>query len=127
MQTIAQQPKHLQSHYIDTKAMPWEPTKVKGISSKILYSDESTGMSTILFNLAPGAIVPLHEHTSIEQTYILEGSLEDHEGKAFAEHFVWRPGGNIHEAVAPNGAVILCFFTKPNRFFSGMEFYTEKN
>jgi anti-sigma factor ChrR (cupin superfamily) len=116
----------LQSHYIDTAALEWQPTKVAGISSKILYSDESTGMSTILFKLAPGAVVPLHEHTGFEQTYVLEGSLEDHEGKALAQHYVWRPAGNVHEAHAPRGAVILSFFTKPNKFYSGMQFFTAK-
>jgi anti-sigma factor ChrR (cupin superfamily) len=116
----------LKSHYIDTTALDWEPTKIEGITAKILFSDQSSGMSTILFKMAPGAVVPLHEHTGFEQTYMLEGSLEDHEGKAFAQHFVWRPAGNIHEAHAPNGAVFLSFFTKPNKFFSGMHFYTEE-
>jgi hypothetical protein len=39
--------------------------------------------------------------------------------------FVWRPAGNQHEAVAPNGAVILGFFLKPNRFARGERFFTE--
>src|SRR6516225_8624791 len=50
-----------------------------------------------------GAVVPLHEHTALEQTYVIEGSLEDHEGKCGPGQFVWRPAGNQHEAVAPNG------------------------
>jgi hypothetical protein len=33
--------------------------------------------------------------------------------------FVWRPGGNQHDAVAPNGAVLLGLFLKPNRFACG--------
>jgi len=32
---------------------------------------------------------------------------------------VWRPAGNFHEAVAPNGAIILGFFLKANRFAAG--------
>ena len=31
--------------------------------------------------MAPGAVVPLHEHTAFEQTYVLEGRLTDHEGE----------------------------------------------
>ena len=57
--------------------------------------------------MAPGAVVPLHEHTALEQTYVLKGTLEDHEGVCGPGQFVWRPAGNQHEAVAPNGAVIL--------------------
>jgi len=67
---------------------------------KILYQDDE-GRSTILFKMAPGAIVPLHEHTALEQTFMLEGSLEDSEGSCGAGDFVWRPGGNVHVAHAP--------------------------
>jgi len=76
--------------------------------------------------LDPGAVVPLHEHTALEQTYVIEGTLEDHEGVCGPGQFVWRPAGNQHEAVAPNGAVLLGFFLKPNRFAYGERFFTEK-
>ena len=55
---------------------------------------------------------------------MIEGSLEDHEGKCGPGQFVWRPAGNQHEAVAPNGAVLLGFFLKPNRFAYGERFFT---
>ena len=73
---------------------------------KILYKDDE-GRSTILFKMAPGAVVPLHEHTALEQTFMLEGSLEDAEGSCGAGDFVWRPGGNIHVAHSPNGATFI--------------------
>jgi quercetin dioxygenase-like cupin family protein len=94
-----------------------------GIRIKVLYSDDS-GITTALFKLDPGAVVPLHEHVALEQTYVIEGTLEDHEGVCGPGQFVWRPPGNQHEAVAPNGAVILGFFLKPNRFAYGEEFFT---
>ena len=78
----------------------------------------------VVRELEPGAVVPLHEHTALEQTYVIEGSLEDHEGKCGPGQFVWRPTGNQHEAVAPNGAVLLGFFLKPNRFAYGEKFFT---
>jgi anti-sigma factor ChrR (cupin superfamily) len=113
------------AHYIDAPNMPWETTKFPGIKIKVLYADND-GATTALFKLDPGAIVPLHEHTALEQTYVIEGSLEDHEGKCGPGQFVWRPAGNQHEAVAPNGAVLLGFFLKPNRFAHGEKFFTEK-
>jgi quercetin dioxygenase-like cupin family protein len=111
------------AHYLDVPNMPWEPTKFPGIKIKVLYTDD-TGITTALFKLEPGAVVPLHEHTALEQTYVIEGSLEDHEGKCGAGQFVWRPAGNQHEAVASNGAVLLGFFLKPNRFAYGEKFFT---
>jgi anti-sigma factor ChrR (cupin superfamily) len=114
----------LASHYLDVPGMPWETTKFAGIRIKVLYSDDS-GITTALFKLDPGAVVPLHEHTALEQTFVLEGTIEDHEGVCGPGQFVWRPAGNRHEAVAPRGAVILGFFLKPNRFAHGEKFFTE--
>ena len=70
----------LASHYLDVPNMPWEPTKFPGIRIKVLYSDDS-GITTALFRLDPGAVVPLHEHTALEQTYVLEGTLAGPRGR----------------------------------------------
>jgi anti-sigma factor ChrR (cupin superfamily) len=113
----------LASHLLDVPNMPWEKTKFPGIQIKVLYADDA-GLTTALFKLEPGAVVPLHEHTALEQTYVLEGTLEDHEGVCGPGQFVWRPAGNQHEARAPNGALILGFFLKPNRFAYGEKFFT---
>jgi anti-sigma factor ChrR (cupin superfamily) len=114
----------LASRFLDVPNMPWTATKFPGIEIKVLYADDA-GITTALFKLAPGAVVPLHEHTALEQTYVLEGALKDHEGVCGPGQFVWRPAGNQHEAVAPDGAVILGFFLKPNRFAHGEKFFTE--
>ena len=53
---------------------PGNPTKFPSIKIKVLYTDD-TGITTALFKLEPGAVVPLHEHTALEQTYVIEGSL----------------------------------------------------
>ena len=98
---------------------PWETSKFPGIEHKVLYSDPNTGMATLLFRLAPGAVVPLHEHTGVELTYVLEGSLEDEEGVCTTGNFVWRPAGNTHEARAPHGALLLGVFMSPNHFAAG--------
>ncbi len=106
----------LASHYLKPDAMPWQPTEFPGIEMKLLCRDEARGMSTILFRMAPGAEVPLHEHTDIEQTWVLEGALEDDEGRCGPGDFVWRPAGNTHVARAPEGALFISVFLKPNRF-----------
>jgi anti-sigma factor ChrR (cupin superfamily) len=124
-QPVPVNPPNLRSHIVAASTMPWQPTQFEGIEMKILYSDDE-GRSTILFKMAPGAVVPLHEHTALEQTFMLEGSLEDEEGACCAGDFVWRPGGNIHVAYAPDGATFLAIFNRPNRFFDGTKFFTEK-
>ena len=68
--------------------------------------------------MAPGARLPDHEHVEVEQTWVLEGSLECGEGCCTAGNFVWRPAGSRHDAWAgPAGALLLGMFQMPNRFF----------
>jgi anti-sigma factor ChrR (cupin superfamily) len=114
------------SSYVDVVNTPWQTSKFPGIQHKLLFEDKASGMATLLFKLAPGAVVPLHEHTGVEMTYVLEGTLEDDEGVCTAGNFVWRPAGSTHEAVAPNGALILGVFMKPNYFAAGQKFFTEQ-
>jgi anti-sigma factor ChrR (cupin superfamily) len=85
-------PPKLRSTFVAASSMPWQRTDFDGIEMKILYQDDE-GRSTILFKMAPGAVVPLHEHAALEQTFMLEGSLEDAEGSVGAGDFVWRAGG----------------------------------
>ena len=107
----------LASRYVDVAALPWTPTRFKGVEMKMLMEDKETGLSTALVRFAPGATLPDHEHVELEQTFVLEGSLEDHEGVATAGNYVWRPAGSRHDAHAPNGCLTLSFFLKPNKFF----------
>ena len=113
------------SHYIDPSSMAWEKTKFPGIDMKMLYNDPVSGFSTWLFRFEPGARVPPHEHTGLEQTWVIEGRFTDHEGEALPGGFVLRPTGSRHSAYAPDGGIILSFFTGPNKFFEGHEWYTE--
>lgn len=107
----------LSSRYIDVPSLPWQPTRFPGVEIKVLMEDPETGLQTVLSRMAPGAVLTDHMHVDIEQTWVLEGSLVDHEGEAKAGTFVWRPAGSRHTASAPNGAVLLGFFLKPNTFF----------
>jgi anti-sigma factor ChrR (cupin superfamily) len=105
------------SRYVDVESLEWQDSGIPGIQRKTLYEDKETGNSTVLFKMSPGAKVPLHEHTDVEQTFMLEGSLEDKQGAITAGNYAMRPSGSVHVAHAPNGALFLSIFMKPNRFF----------
>jgi anti-sigma factor ChrR (cupin superfamily) len=109
----------LDSRYIDVAALPWKPTPTPGIDMKVLMSFPETGLLTALFRWQPGTQLPLHEHVEVEQTYVLEGRIVDDEGEVRAGNFVWRPRGNRHLARAPDGALVISFFLKPNKFIGG--------
>ena len=106
----------LASCYVDVDELPWQESKFPGIKIKVLMEDKDAGLITALFRCEPGARLPLHEHTAIEQTYVLEGSLVDDEGEATAGNYVWRPAGSRHSAHSPNGMLAISFFLSPNRF-----------
>src|SRR5207244_5860438 len=72
----------LASRYVEVESLPWKPTPCPGIEMKILLEDKETGLLTALFRWQPGAELTLHEHVEVEQTFVLEGSLEDDEARS---------------------------------------------
>lgn len=109
----------LASRYVDVESLPWKPTPTPGVEMKILLQDKESGLLTALFRWAPGTSLDLHEHVEIEQTWVLAGSIVDDEGEVREGNYVWRPAGNRHIARSPNGALVLSFFLKPNKFLEG--------
>ncbi|NBS72053.1 MAG: hypothetical protein EBT78_10195 [Betaproteobacteria bacterium] len=107
----------LSSRYITVNDLPWQETKFPGIRIKVLMEDLDTGLQTVLTQMDPGSVLTDHEHIELEQSWVLEGSLVDHEGEVTAGNYVWRPAGSRHSASAPKGALVLGFFLKPNRFY----------
>ena len=109
----------LASRFVEVGALPWKPTPCEGSEMKVRVEDPDSGLMTALFKWAPGARLSFHEHVALEQTFVLEGSLADDEGTVTAGNYVWRPAGSRHEAWAPDGALILSVFLKPNVFLDG--------
>lgn len=109
----------LASRYVDVEALPWKPTPSAGIDMKVLLEDKETGLLTALFRWQPNTHLDLHEHIEIEQSYILDGALQDAEGEVTAGNFVWRPAGNRHDVTSRDGCLLIAFFLKPNRFLEG--------
>ena len=108
--------KPLSSRYVKLEQLAWRKTEFPGVEIKLLLQDKETGLTTSLTRMAPGAVLPLHEHVGVEQTYVLEGRLVDGEGEVKAGEYVWRPAGSRHTASAPEGALLLGMFLQPNRF-----------
>lgn len=110
------------SHLIRPDSMEWQKTCFPGCEVKTLLLDPATGLMTVLLRLAPGAVLPDHEHVDVEQTYVLEGCLVDKEGPAQgleckAGEFIWREKGSRHVAWCPEGGLMLAIFQVPNKFF----------
>jgi len=106
----------LASRYVAVDKLPWQPTPFPGVEIKVLVEDPDSGLLTTLTRLAPGAELPLHEHTGLEQSWVIEGRLVDDEGEVTPGNYVWRPKGSKHVARAPEGCLVLGFFLRPNKF-----------
>lgn len=104
------------SRFVDVDDLPWQPTRFDGVEIKILVENPDTGEHTSLTRMAPGAVLPMHEHVGLEQSFVLEGSLVDDQGTVSAGNFVWRPAGSVHTAHSPDGCLVLGIFKQPNRF-----------
>ncbi len=110
------------SHIVRPDTMEWQKTRFEGCEAKPLMFDRKTGLVTALMRMAPGAVLPDHEHVGIEQTWVIEGSLVDKDGpmsglKVGPGEFVWREPGSRHSAWCPEGGVMLAIFQVPNKFY----------
>ena len=83
------------SHVVRPANMEWQKTRFAGCEVKTLLFDRETGLVTALMRLAPGAVLPDHEHVKIEQTYMLEGTLVDKKA---------RPPGSRSRPASSSGA-----------------------
>ena len=104
------------STYVKPSKMAWKPTQFEKVSIKVLYENEAVGEMTCLLRLDPGASLPMHVHAELEQSYVVAGSITDHDGTAHAGDYVWRRAGSVHENRSDTGAVVLAVYRKPNIF-----------
>src|SRR5271155_2777556 len=95
------------STYIKPSEMEWKPTRFEKVSIKVLYEDPERGEMTCLLKLEPGAHIPFHKHPEIEQTLVLEDSVEDHDGIATAGDYIWRKPGSLHDNTSPGGRRVV--------------------
>lgn len=73
------------------------PTQIDKVTIKILYENRAASESTVLLKLEPGAVIPFHKHPELEQAYVIEGSMYDHDGTCSQGEYVGRNANSIHE------------------------------
>jgi anti-sigma factor ChrR (cupin superfamily) len=105
------------STYVTPANMEWSPTRFEKVSIKVLYENKEQGEMTCLIKLEPGAFIPFHKHPELEQTFILEGSVRDHDGVGVAGDYIWRKPGSLHDNTSDTGAVVFAVYRKPNVFY----------
>lgn len=107
-----------QTHVVRSAELDWQQLG-PGIRCKVLYRDPVNDAATVLFRFAPGTQAPMHEHMGLEQTYVIEGSLSDHDGTVHAGDLAIRDAGSVHQAFTETGSLHIAFFSKPVRNLDG--------
>lgn len=101
---------------VNGNELPWEerfnePTG-KYVYRKDLFTDPETGMEVRLVRYPAGFTNPLHTHHCGHGIYVLEGTLQTHEGSHAPGSFVWFPEGeSMEHGATEDGDVTVLFIT----------------
>ena len=98
------------SQIIEIAEFAWEPITPL-VKAKMVWSDPATKRRAQLTRFEPGALLPTHRHIGDELLYVLEGSISDESGTAWAGSIGYRPEGCIHGVTSKNGATVFALIT----------------
>ena len=77
---------------------------------KISYDKNNGGYGTYFLKMNPGAKSLPHKHKGFEEFLVIEGELEDADGKIFKKgDFVTFLPGSTHNSYSKNGCLLLVF------------------
>ena len=90
---------------------------VDGMSwHKISYDKKKGGFGTYILKMSPGAKSLPHIHQGFEEFYVIDGELEDDDGKVFKKgDFVTFEPGSTHNSLTKNGCLLIVFMRGINK------------
>lgn len=97
------------SHVVDPAAREWEATDTPGFWTKPLLADTSGG-TTSLMRIDPGAFAELHGHEQLEEILVLDGEFADQERTYGPGHYCVRAPGAQHTASSTTGCTVLLVY-----------------
>ena len=100
---------------LDLSTVAFEPFR-PGVEIAHLYRpQDGDGPALALLRYAPGARVPLHEHTGLETICVLSGSQSDDAGTYETGTVVINEAGTRHRVWSDEGCVVLISWAAPVR------------
>lgn len=85
----------------------WVKTPVPGVETRQLL-----GKRTMLVRMAPGTVMPEHDHAAGEQCLVLEGSVSSDGTTAYAGDFTYMPKGTHHAPLySEDGCLLLIAYS----------------
>jgi anti-sigma factor ChrR (cupin superfamily) len=98
------------SHFLDAAALQWQPTNTPGFDIVTLFQDPSSGESTALMRVEPGASTGSHSHDLFEEIYVLDGEFSDEERTYLRGQYCVRSPGTLHTAASEQGCVVMLIY-----------------
>ena len=105
---------------VDTTTAEWQGFPVEYIGANLehvpLVDDPETGMMVLKMVYRAGFTNPWHSHPCAHGIYVLEGTLNTHQGQYRAGSFVWFPEGGIMEHGATQDEDVTFLFITNKEF-----------
>jgi anti-sigma factor ChrR (cupin superfamily) len=98
------------SHFLDATALQWQPSDTPGFDIVTLFENPSTGESTALMRVEPGARTGSHSHDLLEEIYVLDGEFSDEERTYLRGQYCVRSPGTLHSAASEQGCVVMLIY-----------------
>ena len=98
---------------VESAAVEWRPTKVPGVSVKVLRADKTTGESSALVRFEPGVKFPAHDHPAGEEVFVVEGEVTIGAHHLKSGDYLYTPPSGKHGAFTERGCVFLVTLPKP--------------
>ena len=99
---------------LDLSSVTFEPFRA-GVEIARLSGAAPSGGETALLRYAPGASVPMHEHTGLETIVVLSGAQADDDGLYVKGDVVMNAKGSRHRVWSDSGCVVLITWAAPVR------------
>ncbi|MSP68243.1 MAG: cupin [Alphaproteobacteria bacterium] len=91
---------------LDSNALAWKPGRFADTENRRLYTRDGTGEFMQLTRISPGCNIPLHDHPGGEEVLLLEGDLEDENGRCEGMAWVRYPDGSRHAPRSTGGCLL---------------------
>jgi len=78
-----------------------------GVTKKILIADPGTESESYLLRLEPGAVLPPHRHTQLEECYVLEGEMIVGKARFNPGDYHAVPAGVPHPAITTQTGALV--------------------
>ena len=106
-------------HINDLKFVPFDNygKPVEGMNwYKISYNKSNGGFGTYILKMDAGAKSLPHAHQGYEEFYVIDGELQDADGKIFKKgDFVTFEPGSEHNSHTKNGCLLIVFMRGINK------------